>query len=118
MTARFYEKDNTYRYENGDYDVALGEENFFAHLHETVDDEMNCQPTADYLMDRVGVLDTRDQEWWTYWRYDHEDDFPTLEYIARKLGTVLIRQTALPSTIEIFQNQHQFSDTDFDSLLE
>lgn len=123
MTTRFYEKgegeDKTYWYEHDELDMELTEANLFANLHEVMDDESCLHQSDDGLFDRVAVLDPRDDCWFQHWRYDLGDEmFGKLEYVVRKTGSYLCRQTALDQTKELFYATHQFTDTDFTQLLE
>ena len=104
---RFYDRDGDdgieYWYERDGQNFRLHNDNFLANLHEVLDDELNIQETADAVYDRVCVEDPEDGEFWLHWRAEHtQDEWQKLEMIARRCGSLLIRQTALEQLVTHF----------------
>ena len=97
---RFYEKgeepNREYWFNNGEVDMRLNNDNFLANLHEVMSFEGWIAETEDHIYDRVAVEDPEDKEWWILWRAEHGDEtFAKLEFMARRCGSLLIRQTVL-----------------------
>lgn len=112
MSSRFYERDDIYRFEHiddeGTYDVEVDEDNFILHLHRDFN-----------YMDRASMLDTRDEQYWAWYRADmDEEDFEMLEYIGKSVGTVLLRSTPISDIENQFADAHCVTDDELAHLLE
>lgn len=119
--ARFFEQGEPaeYYFEEDETVVKLDNNNFFANIHEVMNMDMTVSATPDHVYDRVAVQDPEDEEWWVYWKYDMgAEEFAKLEFIARRCGSMLVRQEVLPSVQSLFEAAHSFDDDDFNHLLE
>lgn len=108
--VRFFElgegETHAYWYEREGQVFPLHNDNFVANLHEVLDMEMNIQETADAVYDRVCVEDPEDGQYWIHWRVDHDpEEWMSIEFVARRCGSLLIRQTALPTVVEHFNSR-------------
>jgi len=122
MSARFYEQEGTYRFESGDgLDQQLDENNLLGNFHEVMDEDGTVRKSKDAIYDRVAVLDPRDELHYQYWRYDLGDEtFTQLEYVVRRCGSFLVRQTALENIRNAFDASpnHRFNEDEFTQFLE
>lgn len=108
--VKFYEQviggETVYMYNREGVEIQLGNDNFIANLHEQVDAEARIQETPDAIYDRVCVEDPEDGEFWVHWRADHtQEEWMSLEFMARRCATILIRQTALESIVQQFRGK-------------
>lgn len=105
--GRFYEKQGLCWFTDGELEIPLDENNLLAYLHRD-----------EPLKDKVAVEDPRDEEWWFWFRYDTvPEDFKAMVGLAQRIGTVIMRSTPTVQVNKIFDNQHQFTDTDYEELL-
>jgi hypothetical protein len=120
---RFYETgekpDVTYRFESDDgLDQELNEDNLIGNFHEIMQPDFTIVESQDSLYDRVCVLDPRDGMHWQFWRFDRDpEDFAKLEYMVRRVGTYLVRQTVMSNIRDAFEAAHKLTDEDFEQLL-
>lgn len=92
--AKFYSIDGITRFnDGGEYDVELDQYNSMVFISES-------QP----LKDRVAVLDTRDDGWWSWYRFEHDpEDFEEILGAVALVGTVVYSpnpQTAVENDLE------------------
>lgn len=123
--TRFFDRgeepDKEYFYENDEVTVQLNETTFIGNLHETMMPDMTIAESYDSVYDRVAVQDPTDNLYWSFWRIDVGDEkFTELEYVLRRCGSFLVRQTALQSTIDVFNSNHGLglNDDDLAKFLE
>ena len=109
MGARFYQEGDSYFFESNDgLDMELDTDNYWVWLNRSIP-----------LMDMAQVTDPRDDESWTWFRYDMEnDDFNDLDMIARKVGSVILRQNPTEDVELVFHNRHQIRDGELEGLLD
>lgn len=122
--SRFYEKhldgEKQYWFETDGLDMQLNEDNLFGNLHEEMGEDFIIRKTPDHIYDRIGVLDPRDEMQWQWWRVDLGDEaFEQIEYVCRRIGSFLVRQTALDVLKDQFDATpaHQLQDNELDQLL-
>lgn len=86
MAARIHEGDGgVYFYEVDDIDIPLTEDSFQAFEHRWAD---------KHLIDWIGVLDPRDNEHFSHWRYDQPPEvFDEMMALCKRIGTVVIRNS-------------------------
>lgn len=97
---KFYEKGEEpnieYWFTHDEVDMRLTNDNFLANLHEVMSFDMEITETEDHIYDRVAVEDPEEKDWWVLWRAEHGDEvFSKLEFMARRVGSLLIRQHVL-----------------------
>lgn len=120
---RFYEtgeKPNvTYHFESDDgLDQELNQDNLLGNFHEEMSPDCVVTESQDAIYDRVCVLDPRDGMHWQFWKFDRtETDWFKLEYMVRRVGTFLVRQTVMQTVKDQFEASHRFNDDDFEQLL-
>lgn len=96
--ATFKEQDGWYYLETEGQEILLGEDNFIVHLHRDME-----------LLDKASVQDPEDEMWWSWYRYDHDEDvFNSIANIAQLVGTVVLRGKPFEHVREEFFDQHNF----------
>ncbi len=115
---RFYEVDNKGGFEDIGHDIYLdlNEQNFNGVLHETMDENLNVH-TNDYSL--YDMIQVRGDDGYSHteWRFDRgNEEFSKLEYLLRRYGAFIVRQTVLDVVRETFETTHPFTDKDFEEL--
>lgn len=108
--ATFYDREDSGEiwFKKDELDMQLTQDNIMANLHR-----------RESYKDRVAVEDPGDQQWWFWFRADHDpDQFDRMVAIAWEVGTVLVRDTAIEQVNLVFDNSHQMTDSDLNQLLE
>ena len=109
--ARFFNEGEHYFFEDTasepPYVVAINQDTMFANMHRD-----------EPLKDRVGILDDRDNQWWTWFRYDQDaETFDTMMSIAFEAGSILIRSTALVEVEAQFMKKYGYHEGEEEALL-
>lgn len=106
--ATFNNSENGYRFiDNDGYEIELTEDNYFVWLSRD-----------EPLKDMAQVDDDRDGLSWSWFRYDVGDEmFNTLDTMARKVGTVVLKSTVTEDISQVFDQRHRFTDEEINDLL-
>lgn len=101
MSGRFYNSETGYNFDSGDgLDLELDQNNYWLWLSR-----------AEPYMDMAQVTDPRDDESWTWFRCDVGDEtFNSLDMMARKIGSVVLRETPTEDVQDVFHARHSFED--------
>lgn len=96
--------------DNEGYEIELNQDNYWVWLNRE-------QP----LMDMAQVSDDRDGLSWSWFRLDQGDEtFNQMDMMARKVGSVILRETVTEDVQTVFDQRHSFDDIDdhFEELLD
>lgn len=109
MSGKIYDRDgHIYFQPEEDYEFLLDEDNTNLDLHR-----------RDSLYDRFAIQDPLDKEWWSWWRYDSEEEtFTYFEQVACTVGRVVLRETVTEDVRAHFERRHTLTDDDYEHLLE
>ena len=108
--ARIHETEQGFFYEVDDIDIPLTDETYHGFQHR--DPEFR-------LMDWIGVLDPRDGEHYSHWRYDQpKEAFDRMMDLVRRIGTFTITNTPYDYVEAMFNGSHSLTDDDFEHLLD
>lgn len=106
--GRIHDENGFYVYEIDDTEIPLDENTYQAHQHRS---------TAHALMDWVGVLDPRDDEYYSHFRYDQpEEPFEEMMELAKMIGAYVLTDTPYEYIRDMFDRQHTFTETDWMEL--
>lgn len=109
MGARFYERDQQYRFESGDgLDEAITDKNFWFWKNRE-------KPQYDMAQ----MLDPRDGLNWYWHRFDVGDEtIDQLEKIALAAGRFVLGSEPEEGVVQVFENKHQITDEELNQLLD
>ena len=108
--ARVHETDDGFFYEVDDIDIPLNEETYSAFQH---------RQAGSRLLDWIGVLDPRDEEHYSHFRYDQpEQEFNQMMLLAQRIGTVVVRDTPFDYIQEMFDKRYGLSDEELDGIFD
>lgn len=108
--ARIHEEEDGFYYEVDEFEILLDDSSYQAFQHR--DPEWR-------LLDWVGVLDPRDGEHFSHWRYDQPPEaFEQMMDLARKIGTYILTNTPYDYVEDMFNRGHSLTDGDFETMLE
>lgn len=100
--AKFYSEEGITRFnDGGEYDVELDQSNAMVFISES-------QPS----LDRVSVLDTRDSDWWSWYRFEMDaEDFEPIIGCVALVATVIYSPNPQPAVEYDLEGRiHQMSD--------
>lgn len=70
-------------------------------------------------VDWIGVLDPRDGEWFSHFRYDQPTKcFDEMMQLAYMIGSIHITDTPFNHIQEMFERTHQVAEDEFEHLLD
>ena len=101
--AQFRDSENGYKFvdEEG-YEIEMNQDNYWVWLNRE-------QP----LLDMAQLQDERDGLSWPWFRLDVGDEtFNQLDMMARKVGTVVLRETVTEDVQTVFDKRHAFDNID------
>lgn len=106
--ARVHQEGDKYFYEVDDIDIPLNSDTYQAFKHRNPEWK---------LLDWIGVLDPRDQEHFSHWRYDQDPEaFEQMMGLAELIGTIVVRDEPYDFTQKLFEQRYGLGESEIEEF--